>query len=75
MIELRVKEYCHNCPDFEADVDKDILTMTSDDPYQFNSINKKIVRTTVLCKHRYRCESVKDYLNTQNKPEEENKNG
>ena len=74
MIELRVKEYCHNCPDFEADVDKDRETFRSYDPCTCDIVTNIVCKTTVTCKYRYRCEAMKEYLETEKKPEEENKN-
>lgn len=61
MIELKVEEYCHNCPDFEADVVK-------------NRIRDVVVfvdytDTTITCAHAARCRAVKRYLEKQSKGE------
>ena len=34
-IKLDIKDYCHNCPDFEPDVDKNQETLYIDDPMSF----------------------------------------
>jgi hypothetical protein len=58
MIKLKVKEYCHECPDFEAKVtvqDNELRTLNDDTP-------TRIVNTTVTCSHAKRCEGIKRYL-------------
>lgn len=55
MITLKVEEYCHNCPEFEPDVDKN-----EEEIVEFNfasrTENRKVFcTTTVTCQHRHRC--------------------
>lgn len=55
MIVLKVEEYCHNCPEFEPDVDKD-----KEEMYEYNLMARSESRqvsctTTVTCQHRHRC--------------------
>ena len=50
MITLKVEDYCHNCPHFEADVYK------TDISYDFNDY--VIHETKVYCKRREACESI-----------------
>lgn len=50
MIKLIVKEYCHNCPNFNPHVVKTNIT------YGFS--DKIIYETYVYCKHREACESI-----------------
>lgn len=57
MIELKVKEYCHNCPDFEAKV-----TIREDELCSGDEVTARIVNTTVSCTHAKRCEGIKRYL-------------
>jgi len=52
MIRLNVKEYCHNCQDFEPE--------TNVVAYYGN--RKKFFDTEVSCKDRCRCENIKDYI-------------
>lgn len=54
MIELRIADYCHNCPEFEPDIDKYVFQGT-----------EPIVKTTVTCEHHQRCESMLSYIKTQ----------
>lgn len=54
MIELSVKDYCQECPDFDAKV-----TVKHDE-------NNSIC-TTVTCKHAKRCEGIKRYLERMEK--------
>ena len=59
MIELKVKEYCHNCPDFEAKVtvqDNELFAAGETEP------TTRICNTTVSCSHAKRCEGIKRYL-------------
>lgn len=56
MIELKVKEYCQNCPDFAAKVsvrEIDAGAMTSP---------LKLYDTTVTCSHAKRCEGMVRFL-------------
>ena len=52
MIELKVKEYCHNCPDFAAKVS----VREHDDGNMVNPT--KFYDTTVTCSHAKRCEGI-----------------
>lgn len=56
MIELKVKEYCQNCPDFAAKVS----VREHDDGDTINPT--KIYDTTVTCSHAKRCEGIMRYL-------------
>lgn len=76
MITLKVEDYCHDCPDFEADVDKDTTVIRCNDPFSGSDLNAKpisYIKTTISCKYRYRCEAMKYYLEHQKK--EEKKDG
>ena len=61
MIELKVAEYCENCPDFEAHVEKytssyhDFDTMT----------DETLTYTQITCEYRDRCRCMKDWLAKQ----------
>lgn len=55
MITLDVDQWCNNCPEFEAEVDKD--TYLSND----FMVEEKPIYTTdtkITCKHRQRCRSM-----------------
>lgn len=54
MIKLNVMDYCHNCPDFEPDVDKS---------YYIDGCPITLVR----CEDRCRCEAMIEYLQKQSK--------
>lgn len=49
-IDLRVKEYCAFCPDFEADVEKVDITVMMDKTQK--------ALTTIKCEHAERCERI-----------------
>lgn len=49
MIELKVSNYCQDCPEFDPDVDRDIFYADGE------SVKR---RTVVFCTHRKRCESI-----------------
>ena len=55
MIELKVDEYCHNCPEFEAQVDKVYRTYKAEPE----------VHTTVTCEHRSKCECIRKCVESQ----------
>lgn len=52
MIILEIKEYCHHCPGFEADVRKE---QTGDH------------NTVIRCRYKGRCESMVNYLKKETK--------
>ena len=49
-MELRVKDYCAFCPDFEADVDKVDITVLAD--------RTQRALTTIRCEHAEKCERI-----------------
>jgi hypothetical protein len=55
-ISLEVQDYCHQCPDFEAEVDKERLFAVNGDVR---------ISTTIRCKHSSRCRAIKKYLSKQ----------
>ena len=59
-IRLLVEKYCQNCSEFEADVEKTNFFGSFDEIHQ----------TTILCKHRERCEEIKKYLKKEMKEKE-----
>lgn len=53
MITLRVADYCHRCPDFEADIVKkpslcDEVVVNND--------------TLITCKNEFKCRSIKAFI-------------
>lgn len=67
MIELKVEEYCHDCPDFEADVLKH-----GDTKGYYDFSGELVVTpsyTIVYCAHANRCRAVKRYLEKKQKGE------
>ena len=55
-ISLEVQEYCHSCPDFEAEIDKERYFMSNVDV---------MISTVIRCKHSSRCRAIKKYLSEQ----------
>ena len=51
MIRLDVKDYCHNCRDFEPIADR------------INSLNMSV--TVVRCEFRDKCEVIEQYLKSK----------
>ena len=67
-INLKVEEYCQNCPDFEPDVQRQTETLTAcdlSDPYRFMSNVRHVCNTLVECKYRKRCAAQMRYLQKQ----------
>lgn len=62
MIKLVVADYCHNCPEFEPDVDKNSETFQTWNPMEFCGQEYVVCDTIVSCKHRYRCNSIRHQL-------------
>lgn len=57
MIELKLKQYCADCPDFEPDVKRSLLSYVGN---QYTKAN-----TTIYCKHRDRCNYIVGFLKQQ----------
>lgn len=56
MIRLNVKEYCNNCPEFEAQTNKVYYTYKVEPE----------IHTTVTCKNMEKCERIKERLACNN---------
>lgn len=56
MIRLEVQEYCHDCSDFEPDVEN------PEKCYYLGSKEFIMTDTVVRCRYRKRCENLKRYL-------------
>lgn len=66
MIRLYVQNYCHDCPEFEPDVEKDTI-------YSENYLMGKRTthtQTDIYCKHRDRCASMVEFLEERKKNDE-----
>ena len=50
MIRLLVDDYCHDCPDFEARVNK------------INDDDGHICSTNIYCEHEERCEAIYKHI-------------
>lgn len=57
MITLDVKDYCHNCPGFEAEVISDSTRLYAGGVEYCEASNK-----VVKCRYRKRCEAMMKYL-------------
>jgi hypothetical protein len=63
MIKLDVKDYCHACMDFSADVIEPVK-------YEANDNHIILTDTIIQCEYRRRCEAIRKYLERQTKTEE-----
>ena len=61
MIALDIDDYCNNCNEFDADVEKDMVVLSN---IQKSNQTCKC-NTTITCKHRFRCQNIRGYLNIQ----------
>ena len=52
MIELKIEDYCQDCPEFKAEINESVV------------IDRSIKQTQIRCKHEDRCLSIKTYLET-----------
>ena len=67
MIRLYVQNYCHDCPEFDPDVEKDTI-------YSENYLMGKRTthtQTDIYCKHKDRCESMIKFLKEKEKEKDE----
>lgn len=53
MIKLEVEEYCDDCPEFDAHVEKAVL---------FAGYSKKYCNTNITCEHKNKCKRLKDMI-------------
>lgn len=81
MIKLDVKPYCENCPDFEPWVEKEDETITVTDPIGYSRDfglvpDVRVIHncnTTVMCKHRHKCNCMMEHL--EERKQKEKKDG
>lgn len=73
MIRLDVQEYCHNCLDFEADVQAPEKQYIDDLTRFINNMdsNIRISDAIVRCAHRNRCAAIKRYLEKEKEKKNE----
>lgn len=67
MIKLIVEKYCHNCPEFEPDVDKKVA---SSEEIDFTEVmyGRKIryfCETVIKCEHHARCQAIRNRLESE----------
>lgn len=57
MIKLELKDYCHDCTGFEADVEEPamLFAIGASEPIKFTD-------TIIRCAHRKRCEHIVKYV-------------
>lgn len=68
MIKLELQGgYCHNCRDFEADVEKPIINNTVGDPYFIGDT------TYVRCAYRKICGRISNHIETAIRKEYEDR--
>lgn len=58
MIKLFVKDYCHNCPEFEPEVTKDTYEIVYE---------RLGYMTDIFCKHAARCDAMTRFLEMEKK--------
>ena len=58
MIKLEVEEYCDDCPEFDAHVEKEVL---------FAGYSKKYCNTNITCEHKDKCKRLKDMIEKEAK--------
>ncbi len=56
MIKLETLDFCHNCPEFEANVDKNAYT---------DGYSTRMIDTTITCRHVDRCLNMMNYIINQ----------
>lgn len=58
MIELEVEEYCDDCPEFDAHIEKAVL---------FDGYSKEYCNTNITCEHKDKCKRLKDMIEKEAK--------
>lgn len=56
MITLTIDPWCDNCKEFEPHVEQDVM-------YGDDEIDR--VFTDITCKHRHRCQNIKNFIEHQ----------
>ena len=57
MIHLQVKEFCHNCPAFEAELEKgEVIDSIEHDVETYRT------DTVIRCANRKACKTIRNYL-------------
>lgn len=56
MIDLKVEDYCHECPEFEADTRKSAL---------FADGEIVAAECVIVCEHSAKCAHIKQFLEDQ----------
>ncbi|MGL6197807.1 MAG: hypothetical protein ACRC3H_02625 [Lachnospiraceae bacterium] len=62
MITLHIDSYCHNCLEFEAEVNK---------TEYFAEFKSYLYETNITCAHAGRCRKIKEYLGEVVRDEQE----
>ena len=70
MISLIIKDYCYDCPEFEADVEKESFVSSE---LSRCDIEKTVTQTHIGCKHAARCAGMIEYLKEKAKKNKEDK--
>lgn len=60
MIELKINDYCQDCPEFDADID------------EYFRMDGGAKHTLISCKHEKKCLSIKTHLETVLRKEQNN---
>lgn len=69
MIIIDIEDYCQGCPDFEANVFKQVLY--SDDIY--TNTRQKMCDAQITCKYADRCRGIYAFLKEKAEKNEKNK--
>lgn len=67
MIKLEVEPYCHECPDFDPDLqrpEQEVINYREPGSKRLISY-VRISDTIVRCKNRIRCQKIQEYLEKQ----------
>ena len=59
MIRLDIERYCHDCLEFEADVERPIkVDYIGTNKEQMTCLSDTVIR----CEHRYKCKNIQQHL-------------
>lgn len=62
MIRLSVEDYCHNCPEFEVEVEHSDMTLHGHNMMTGDPVVEKQINRTIRCMHEERCRAIANHI-------------
>lgn len=62
MIRLSIEDYCHNCPEFEVEVERSDMTLHGHNMMTGDPVVETQINRTIRCKHKERCRAIANHI-------------